>query len=1529
MGDHYAHSSGRYYQDVGHIQYEQPEEYDLIAEPESSSSFVNFHEEYDMYDDVDQLLHDIANSSPSPPDRSQRPMFQTAASPPYMQAPQHMSYSPVNARYHQQQFHPAQYECLEQEPGPSDSLHASYASERQVAERPVPSRALYAHHSPVQAYRQAPPAPIIQNSAYNNGAVDQSTRNWHGTRLRPVSDLPDIYRGLFKFGVFNAVQSQCYSIVMETDENMVISAPTGSGKTVLFELAIIKLLKETSAVHGKARCVYIAPTKSLCAEKSNSFQTKFTPFGAKCSELTGDTVHSGRGAWGDAKDATIIITTGEKWDSLTRNWQDHSHILSQIQLFLIDEVHLLNESRGSTLEVIVSRMKLRGNSVRFIVVSATVPNIVDVADWIANRRDSGPAIIKEFGEEFRPCKLSKFVYGVPRRRDTNDFVFAKALDYKLYGILQQHCHDKPVLVFCATRKGVMIAAEQVLKEYDEAISKKETLPWSKPSRIEHTFSSKQLDKLAACGIGVHHAGLGREDRSATEQLYLKKAIKILFATSTLAVGVNLPAHTVIIKGVKLFQNNASTEYSDLDIMQMMGRAGRPQFDKEGVAIIMCEQELEAKYKALVQGQTVLESSLHLHLAEHLNSEIALGTITNMDSAKDWLHNSFLFRRLQKNPAHYNIKKDGNKSWQGRMDDLVIDSVKTLQHAEMVKKEDEDTLTSTEYGDIMSKFYIRQATMVLILKLSDKTSVREILETISCADEFSDIKFRAGEKQVYNRLRTHNDIRYPIKKIERPSDKVFILIQAILSAINLSDAEYKTGETQPYMESIPILRHISRIARAVVEVAIMRQAGLLVKNALEVMRCLNAKAWEDRSVVFRQLDDIGLKSLKVLAEHNVTTFAALRRMDPGLIETYLNRKPPFGHELLTSVAQLPQYTVAITEIDVSTRKDGVEVALSVDCGLARDIKAPKWKKAKKQKRWDMTLVLTLTSDNAFIDFRRISTAALKESRVFEVTAKLTKPSQTVVVYVTSDTYAGLTVSASYKPKIDAKAFPVMDTRPHDAVANVLDGLEDMPDFWDMSEDELGAGEEADAKSEPLSPAHISSGQPRSSIQASQQKARKVTSPALAALERTKMASLVTAAPKQLPNGKYQCNHTCKDKAACRHLCCREGLPKPPPMTKRRIEMLVDAESVSSQRSGRERRDVDENADEGTRPRSKPKPRPKDAPKLPSKSDRPLKQLEDLHERTGVERSLQLSDGGRIKLERDLAPKSKPIRKPAPNFDVEFFRFEDKPAAISARISEHLSDSDDDDLPGPSDILDALRMPGTTTKAASSASTDYADSEFYALIADLPSAQSVSRPGNTRQDTVSRHSSGTGAALLASGAMDWTPVTPSRKRKQGPQKSTDPARRVKHARTGGSPPFEVICSSERPSGDGTRHYELLFESSLSDEVLVLSQAPNRSSPATSPAPGLMDDEEGFTLDTTLFDIMPSTPTLPGSDGPPPEVSPRSKSSMPRTSNPHLAADVLTNIHERELKESASTPAIDLDDPLAELEAWLQSGAVEFGD
>ena len=126
-------------------------------------------------------------------------------------------------------------------------------------------------------------------------------------------------------------------------------------------------------------------------------------------------------------------------------------------------------------------------------------------------------------------------------------------------------------------------------------------------------------------------------------------------------------------------------------------------DDEGIAIILCEPELEHKYRTLAQGNTALESSLRQNLAEHLNSEIGLGTISTVENAKDWLRHSFLFRRIQKNPHHYDIGKNENQTWKEKVDEIVMQSILGLRDTQLIEYTERDgKLSSTEYGDVMSK-----------------------------------------------------------------------------------------------------------------------------------------------------------------------------------------------------------------------------------------------------------------------------------------------------------------------------------------------------------------------------------------------------------------------------------------------------------------------------------------------------------------------------------------------------------------------------------------------------------------------------------------------------------------------------------------------------------------------------------------------------------------------------------------------------------------------------------------------------------
>ncbi|KAL0581143.1 ATP-dependent DNA helicase MER3, partial [Marasmius crinis-equi] len=917
-----------------------------------------------------------------------------------------------------------------------------------------------------------------------------------------------------------------------------------------------------------------------------------------------------------------------------------------------------------------------------------------------------------FGEDFRPCKLTRHVIGIHRKSGSNDFVFNKVLEIKLFGVLQTHSQGKPILIFVSTRKGVLSTAEQLVKDYKAAEEARQSLPWTKPGRIDQVFTDKRLADLAAIGVGVHHAGLTLDDRRAMEDLYLKKVLRVMVATSTLAVGVNLPAHTVVIRGVYTFQNNASVEYSDLDVMQMLGRAGRPQFDKEGVVIILCEVELEHKYRNLAQGRSIVESSLHNNLAEHLNSEIGLGTITNVTSAKDWLKQSFLYQRIQKNPSRYSIKKDANQSWEAKMDDIVTEGVESLRQSELIAEAEDgdETLQSTEFGDIMSKFYIRQNTMHSILTLPEAVTLRGLLEMVSTAEELAETKLRASEKTVYNKIRKHNDIRFEVKKIEKTSDKVFVLIQAVLGGIPLNDNEYKSADSQIHLEAFSVFRHLPRIARAVVEVAITRKRGAQLKYGLELMRSFTAKAWEDRPVALKQLESIGEKSLKILTERGITSLQILRQQDALRLETILNRRPPFGLQLLAAVREFPLYSLKVVEKEVQSDggKSPVEIVLGVTCGLEEETSEASSSKSKKTKSryTNYTGVLTLTSDHQLLDFRRIPTKGLKSVKQFDLEVSLEKPSQSVVIYMVSESHVGVTISKSYKPDIPSCEYPTRVTKPLTVLDMELEGLEDCPDLFNMDDIDEN-GDEIVSKGEP-EPAVVKD------LTASITTAAKVLKRNNSNKFKPTSADAAPE-PEKLPNGNYP---------------CREGLPKPSKPSK--TQGGTAHKSPVSQVEGPSQAPL----------KAKPmlvRPHPtRVKPKntaATARPDRTLEDLEKLHKDMNVEGNLNMPKGHRLKLHAvpptSTNPTKRKKRPPTPDFDIEFTEINDKDQdALTRDLPAELSD--DDELPDADHIFSSLRKDPSQKRKQSSDS--YADSEMDALIRDFPdddaSAEQVSSSKSRR-------------------------------------------------------------------------------------------------------------------------------------------------------------------------------------------------------
>eukprot|EP00056_Hartaetosiga_gracilis_P020901 m.21836 g.21836 ORF g.21836 m.21836 type:complete len:384 (+) comp8763_c0_seq1:81-1232(+) len=223
--------------------------------------------------------------------------------------------------------------------------------------------------------------------------------------LISVRDLDEQYRDFFKFAHFNIMQSMCFKDLYHTDENIVISAPTGCGKTVCLELAMLKQLRDNTLSGVVNKMVYVAPIRALCDERYNDWKQKFK--NANVMKVTGDSTLE------DLKrvnSADIIITTPEKWDSMTRQWKENSKIAKSVSLLLIDEVHLVGDmSRGHVLEVIATRMKTIARDgaqrLRIVAVSATIPNAEDVAVWL---KGEGKPFAKThiIPAEFRPVPLT-------------------------------------------------------------------------------------------------------------------------------------------------------------------------------------------------------------------------------------------------------------------------------------------------------------------------------------------------------------------------------------------------------------------------------------------------------------------------------------------------------------------------------------------------------------------------------------------------------------------------------------------------------------------------------------------------------------------------------------------------------------------------------------------------------------------------------------------------------------------------------------------------------------------------------------------------------------------------------------------------------------------------------------------------------------------------------------------------------------------------------------------------------------------
>ncbi|KAJ3862945.1 Sec63-domain-containing protein [Lentinula novae-zelandiae] len=693
-------------------------------------------------------------------------------------------------------------------------------------------------------------------------------------RFVPINDLEPLAKGCFPgYETLNRIQSIVYPTAYGSNENMLICAPTGAGKTDVAMLTILRVLdqhRNSSSVSGNIgasinrdsfKIIYVAPMKALASEIVRKFQKRLKWLSIQVRELTGDMQMTKV----EIAQTQIIVTTPEKWDVVTRKPTGEGELASSLKLLIVDEVHLLNEERGAVLETIVARTLRQVEStqsmIRIVGLSATLPNYVDVADFLSVSRQKG---LFYFDSSFRPVPLEQHFLGIKGKPGSSQA--KKNLDHVAFEkVSELVAQGHQVMVFVHARKETVKSAlaiqEAALAEGSSGDFSCEDHPqWSLFRREIAQSRNKEMKQLFDHGFGIHHAGMLRSDRNIMERMFEARAIKVLCCTATLAWGVNLPAHAVVIKGTQVYNSSKGkfTDLSVLDVLQVFGRAGRPGLESSGEGYICTSDDKLAHYLELVTAQNPIESQFNKGIIDSLNAEIALGTVANTNDAVQWLGYTYLFVRMRKNPIVYGLDWNAvvhDPMLGSKRNELVTQAAQVLVHARMIEFDRQTgAFKITDLGRIAARYYIQYQSIENFNEIfRPKMSEADVLGMLSKSTEFNQIQMRDNEERELRDLL--NVIPCEVKgvhTIERENTgnnegagdvgvvitsegKVNILLQAYISRHTLEDFALVS-------DSAYVAQNGGRIVRALLEIAISRKWANVSAVLMGMSKAIEKRLW---------------------------------------------------------------------------------------------------------------------------------------------------------------------------------------------------------------------------------------------------------------------------------------------------------------------------------------------------------------------------------------------------------------------------------------------------------------------------------------------------------------------------------------------------------------------------------------------------------------------------------------------------------------------------------------------------------------
>ena len=463
-------------------------------------------------------------------------------------------------------------------------------------------------------------------------------------------------------------------IRLERNESVFVAAHTSAGKTVVAEYAV------ALSQHHMTRTIYTSPIKALSNQKFRDFKDTFNDVGL----VTGDIQIN--------PSATCLIMTTEILRSMLYNGSD---IIRDLEYVIFDEVHYINDSeRGVVWEEVLI---LLPDHVNIIMLSATVPNTMEFADWVGRTKKKKIYVISTLK---RPVPLEHYLYtGNSGKTRDERFLLQDANGrfltdgHRKAEIAKKSRENKGKAQFGAKgvkdrvgpmqEKNILITLVDHLKRQDKMPTVLFTLSRNRcdqnaslltsvdltttieKSDIMH-FINKcmqrlkgsdrklpqvlQLIELLKRGIGIHHSGILPILKEVVELLFQKGWVKLLFATETFAMGINMPARTVVFDNIKKHDGTQFRTLLPAEYIQMAGRAGRRGLDSTGTVIILCKNEIYemADLHGMMQGKPMqLESKFRLTYSMILN----LLRVEQL-RVEDMMKRSFSESVSYKKQAHY-------------------------------------------------------------------------------------------------------------------------------------------------------------------------------------------------------------------------------------------------------------------------------------------------------------------------------------------------------------------------------------------------------------------------------------------------------------------------------------------------------------------------------------------------------------------------------------------------------------------------------------------------------------------------------------------------------------------------------------------------------------------------------------------------------------------------------------------------------------------------------------------------------------